>query len=238
MTDSTIFDDSNTNENPQQDTQPQGLQLPTEAVDFIGSGKKYQTVEDALKSVPHAQKHIQTLEQELQNLKEELVKRKTTAELLDNFKSGLPQENTPQVVEFDQDKLAELVDRTLTAKEQQRKAHENVLSVVNKFTEKFGDKSKAEEAYATIAKESGLSLAQLNTLAASSPSAVLKLAGLTSNAPQMASKPTSSINTQYMATNQPQQNASARVPKGASTRDLVNAWKIAGDKVKQQISTS
>jgi hypothetical protein len=238
MTDSTIFDDSNTNENPQQDTQPQGLQLPTEAVDFIGSGKKYQTVEDALKSVPHAQKHIQTLEQELQNLKEELVKRKTTAELLDNFKSGLPQENTPQVVEFDQDKLAELVDRTLTAKEQQRKAHDNVLSVVNKFTEKFGDKSKAEEAYAFIAKESGLSLAQLNSLAASSPSAVLKLAGLTTNAPQMASKPTGSINTQYMATNQPQQNASARVPKGASTRDLVNAWKVAGDKVKQQISTS
>jgi hypothetical protein len=27
---------------------------------------------------------------------------------------------------------------------------------------------------------------------------------------------------------------SAKVPKGASTKDLVNAWKIAGEKVKQR----
>jgi hypothetical protein len=237
MTDQTIFEDSNTNETLQPDAQPQGFQLPTEAVDFIGSGKKYQTVEDALKSVPHAQKHIQTLEQELQTLKEELTKRKTAAELLDDIKSGLPQESTPQVVEFDQDKLAEIVDRTLSMKEQQKVAQQNVATVVSKFTEKFGDKAKAEEAYNNIAKEAGLSLAQLNSLAASSPNAVLKLAGFNQSVSQVPGKTSSSINTEALSAGQVS-SLSAKVPKGASTKDLVSAWKAAGEKVKQQISTS
>lgn len=237
MSDSTIFEDSNTNANTSTDTQPASFQLPTEAADFIGSGKKYQTVEDALKSVPHAQKHIQTLEQELQTLKEELTKRKTAAELLDDFKSGLPQEPTSQGVEFDQDKLVELVDRTLTIKEQQKAAQQNISTVVSKFTEKYGDKAKAEEAYNNIAKEAGLSLTQLNSLAASSPNAVLKLAGFNQSTQPVPGKTTSSINTEALA-NTSQQFPSAKVPKGASTKDLVNAWKAAGEKVKQQISTS
>lgn len=236
MTDATIFD-STTQENQASDTtQPTGFQIPTEAVDFIGSGKKYQTPEEALKSVPHAQKHIQTLEAELQTLKEELTKRKTAADILDELKSGLPQETTIPNVEIDPDKISQIVEQSLTIKEQQRIAKQNTETVASKFTEKYGE--KAEEVYQTIAKEAGLSVGQLNQLAASAPSAVLKLAGFDRVTNSVPTKPSSSVNTQAFTGTQPTTNLSAKVPKGATTRDLVNAWKAAGEKVKQNLSST
>lgn len=235
MTDATIFD-SNTNANQGTDTTAtNNFQIPTEIAEFIGSGKKYQTAEEALKSVPHAQKHIQTLESELQTLKEELTKRKTAQELLDEMKSGFPQEKTSQGVEIDSDKIAQLINETLTLKERQNTAKQNTESVASKFTDQFGE--KAEEVYQTIAKESGLTVAQLNQLAASSPSAVLKLAGLTKGT-QIPGKTNSTINTESFNKVNPAAESSARVPKGASTKDLVNAWRVAGEKVKQNLSTS
>ena len=105
MQDDNIFD-SNTNEDQTAgNTAEPVFQIPTEASEFIGSGKKYQSVDEALKSVPHAQKHIQTLESELANVKEELLKRRTTEELIDTFKSDYQPEYTPQGESFDQDRL-------------------------------------------------------------------------------------------------------------------------------------
>ena len=62
----------NTTEAVQQDTTPKAFEIPTEVQELVGEGKKYQSPEDALKSVPHAQQHIQTLESELAEIKEEL----------------------------------------------------------------------------------------------------------------------------------------------------------------------
>ena len=230
MTEETIFDPS-TNEDQQQDPQLNTPSIPTGLEELVGSGKKYQSVEDALKSVPHAQKHIQSLEQEMAQLKEELSKRKTAAELLDEVKSGFLPENTPQAVEFDQDSLVRLVNQTITQKEQQKIAKDNTVFVANKFKEVYGE--QAEAVYTTLAKESGLSVAQLNTLAATSPNAVVKLAGFDKKS-TIPAKTSGSINTESLkfAAN-PNQELSARVPKGATTKDLVNAWKIAGEKVKQ-----
>jgi hypothetical protein len=236
LSEETIFDQS-TNEDQTVDTSITTNQLPTEVLDFVGDGKKYSSVEDALKSVPHAQKHIQNLEAELAVLKEEVVKRRTTEELLDEIKSGiLPHEETPQQVGLDKEELANVVNRTIEFREAQKRAKENTQSVANKFREKFGDTAQA--AYETLAKESGLSVQQLNTLASTSPNAVLKLAGLSGTTTTIAAKTTGSINTEAMAsTNNGNSNLSARVPKGATTKDLVSAWRAAGDKVKQQTST-
>ena len=106
---------------------------------------------------------------------------------------------------------------------------------VGKLTEKFGD--RAEEAYINIAKESGLTIQQLNVLASSSPGAVLKLAGLSVS--QSTSAPTSqgTINTQALSQNNQQTSLSSRVPKGATTKEMVNAWKTAGEKIKQTANT-
>src|SRR4030043_1329496 len=64
------------------------LNIPTEIAELVGEGKKYKSVEDALKSVPHAQQHIQTLEEENARIKAELVARRTTEEILEEIRSG------------------------------------------------------------------------------------------------------------------------------------------------------
>ena len=147
--------DSSTNEDQQKDSPKQEFSIPTEAAEFVGQGKKYQSVEDALSSVPHAQKHIQTLESELAEVKDELTKRKTTKELLDEIKSGIvPTEKTSQPVQFNQDNLEQLVGQALENREVQKEASHNAKSVASRFTEQYGD--KAEEVYNSIAKENGL----------------------------------------------------------------------------------
>ena len=226
--------DPSTNEGQNQDSQEPQFQIPTEAAELVGDGKKYSSVEDALKSVPHAQKHIQTLESELATLKEELMKRRTTEELLDEIKSGVQPKENPQGVEFDQDKLMQLVDQTLEVKERQRLAKSNASQVAAKFTEKFG--TEAENVYKSVAKDNGLSEQQLNSLAASSPNVVLKLAGLAEAKIAPVSKSSSSVNTQALTQKVDSSTLSARVKQGATTKDLVNAWKIAGEKAKLNLS--
>lgn len=221
-----------TQETQQTDSLTPEFKIPTEALDFVGEGKKYKSAEDALKSVPHAQQHISTLEAELAQMKEELTKRRTAEELLDEIKSGIQPQQQTESVGIDQDRLMQMVNQTLEQKEKQTLAQKNASQVASKFTENFG--SEAENVYNRIAKEAGLTVAQLNNLAATSPSAVLKLSGLDSK-PTTVSKPTGSVNTQALDNSKPQE-LSARVPKGASTKDLVSAWKAAGEKVKSQIS--
>jgi predicted nucleic acid-binding Zn-ribbon protein len=213
------------------DTAPKAFEIPTEAQAFVGEGKKYQSPEDALRSVPHAQKHIETLESELAQVKEELTKRKTAQELLDEIKSGAQRvENTTPSAEVNQDTLEQLVSSTIERREQASKAKSNASEVASKFTQKYGE--TAQSAYNQIAKEAGLSVQQLNNLAATSPNAVLKLAGL-NGAVTTTTTSKGSINTQTL-TGTPSDVTSARVPRGASTKDLVKAWKAAGDKVKSQ----
>ena len=222
-----------TQEAQQQDTQTKPFEIPTEAQDLVGEGKKYSSAEEALRSVPHAQQHIKTLEEEMAQLKEELSKRKTTQELLDEIKSGVqPVEKTTQEVGLNQDNIMELVNQTLKQNEQKKTAQANASQVASKFSEKYG--SNAETVYNSLAKDLNLTPQKLNELAATSPNLVLRLADLEPNVKTNVSKTSSSVNTEALAQNKTPQELSARVPKGAKTSDLVNAWRAAGEKVKQQ----
>lgn len=227
--------ENSTNEAQQQDTQAKLFEIPTEAQDLVGEGKKYASAEDALRSVPHAQKHIQTLEAEMAELKEELAKRKTTQELLDELKSETyrqPVENTTQEAGLNEDAIMSLVNQTLQRNEQTKTAKANADSVAKRFQSKYG--SEAETVYNKLAGELGMSTQQLNSLATSSPSVVLRLAGLTDSAPANVAKSSGSVNTESLAQTKPTGEISARVGKGKSTKDLVNAWRAAGEKIKQQ----
>jgi hypothetical protein len=118
-------------------------------------------------------------------------------------------------------------------KENNRLKHkQNAKSVADKFTEKYG--SQAESVYNTLAKEAGMTLDQLHTLSATSPNVVLKLAGF-DNKPTSVAKPQSTVNTETLS-KQSTDELSARVPKGASTKDMLTAWKAAGEKVKRQLN--
>ena len=211
--------EQSTNEAVQTDTAPKAFEIPTEAQELVGEGKKYQSPEDALKSVPHAQKHIETLESELASVKEELTKRQTTQELIDELKSGSqPVENTTQSAEINQDSVMDLVNQTLTIREKKAQAESNAKSVAAKFTAQYGD--KAEATYNSIAKELNVTVTQLNELASSAPSIVLKAAGLSA-----ATAPVGNTTTAPAL--------SAKVESG-STKDLLKAWGRAGEKIKQQ----
>jgi len=225
LTEQTIFDQAT----DQVDTQPQ-FTLPTEVADLVGAGKKYQSVEDALKSVPHAQSHIQKLEDEMKQMREELSKRKTAEELLDEIKSqGFPEKTSPAAL--DTDALSKVVENALSAREAQKKATQNIDSVVNAFNERFGE--KGPEQYKLLAQESGLPLEYLNKLAATSPQAVMKLAGLESKQ-STPGRTTSSINTTSMSS-QPSTGSIKVKMVGSSTKELVSAWRAAGEDVKQEL---
>jgi hypothetical protein len=109
----------------------------------------------------------------------------------------------------------------------------NTETVKNNFIAKFGE--QAEAVYIQVAQESGLSLADINHLSASSPNVVLKLAGInTKQVVPVISKPTSTINTEALEANKADPTLSARVKPGASTKDLLSAWKVAGQKIGKQ----
>lgn len=216
----------------QQTNQPV-FTIPTEAVDYVGDGKKYKSVEDALKSVPHAQKHIQTLEDELRVTKEELQRRKTAEELLNEMKQGYqPQQPNTTGVDIDPDALSGIVERVIEKKANERQAIDNATKVTSKFTEVYG--AKAEEMYNKIAQDAGLSVPQLNQLALSSPNAVLKLAGLSQNTQSNVGK----IQSDFVSSpiNNTQNQFNTTVKPGASTKDIMAAFNEAKRKVETQLS--
>jgi hypothetical protein len=219
-----------TKETVQQDTQPKTFEIPTEAQELVGEGKKYQSPEDALKSVPHAQKHIETLESELASVREELTKRQTTQELIDELKSGVQTPaQTVQSGELNQDNVMDLVNQTIATREANAKAESNAKSVAEKFTAQYGD--KAEDTYNSIAKELNLSVKQLNELAATSPTVVLKAAGLSAAKAPVASS-SGDINTEALSQQAKPTELSAKV-EGGSTKDLLAAWGRAKAKINQ-----
>lgn len=210
-----------------------GFQIPTEVSEFVGTGKKYSSVEDALKSVPHAQGHIKKLEEEMAQLREELSKRKAVEEVISEFRNSSTKENdseTPQS-NLSQEQLMEMVSYVVNTNETKKTAKQNTDKVVAKFTEKFGEKAESE--YVRIAQENGLDVNTMNALAARSPDALLKLAGIVSSpSASTAGHVSSSVNTEALPNVNSGQNLSARVKQGATTKDLVNAWHVAGEKIK------
>ena len=209
-------------------TVPAGL--PQDVLEFVGQGKKYANADEALKSVPHAQKHIQSLSEELVATKAELEKRKTAEHLLEEIKRQ--NVTTPADTQSPNGLTSETVSKMIkdaqVAEQSQQVAKINATKVSDSFVAKYGD--KAEEVYNTLAAEAGLSVQMLNQLAATSPLAVLKLAGMT-GAVSAVGKSSSSINTESLRSTDPNGTLSARVKQGASTKDLVAAWKIAGQKI-------
>lgn len=215
-------------------TPPTTPQLPPEVAEFVGAGKKYATMDDALKSVPHAQKHIATIEAELANMKAELEKRKSAEAVLEEIKqSGFKNEPATPAVTVKPEDVQKMVVETLSAQAVQAQRVQNTNVVKDAFTAKFGQQAEAE--YIKLAQDTGLSIADLNTLVATSPSAVIKLAGLDKQVPVDPKKPTSTVNTSgFQGTPQDSNQLSAKVKNQHSTKDLVSAWRNAGLKVGKQ----
>ena len=152
-------------------------EIPPELTEFVGVGKKYSSLADAHKAFPHAQQHISTLEAENARIKAELEKRKTAEELLNDIQNGLTRTTeTPAAPVYNPADISQLVRTEMERKSLEDNARVNQSNVASEFTKKFGDKAEAE--YDRIAAELGVPVASLNQLAATSPKAVFKLAGI------------------------------------------------------------
>lgn len=209
--------------------------IPEDLSGWIGEGKKYSSLEEALKSIPHAQQHISTLENDNKAFKEQIEKVKSMEELLEQIKTQqAPKDgNTNPQVSYDADdllsklsgQLDSLVEQKLTLKNQQEVQSKNTKTVVDSFKEAYGD--KAEEAYNRLSEDIGMDVATLNSLASTSPKALLKMAGINSQkAPVISNK--STVNTEAFytnANNQPQQ--AKPVMFGASSSEVQAAWRAS-----------
>jgi hypothetical protein len=149
---------------------------PTIFNDFIGSDKKYRTVDDALASVPHAQQHIAKLEADNKALREQqlaiqarLDSLLTKAPSTDGVSYAAQQQSTagsPVDVEA-------LVEQVLAKRQLEAKTQENSSKVAAELKQLYAD--KAESVYVAKAQELGLDVKDLNSMAAKSPQAVLAL---------------------------------------------------------------
>jgi hypothetical protein len=145
--------------------------------------QKYKSVDEALKGAAHAQAYIQKVQQEKAALEAELNAarassskeaelERTLQELL--AKQGQPAAPTP-AASVNPDDVASLVMKQIEARNAETAAKANQTSVATAFVEKFG--AEAEAKYNAAAQELGLTVAELNAMAAKSPKAVLKAIG-------------------------------------------------------------
>ena len=163
---------------------------------------KYRTVEDGIKALQHSQTFIDQLKQEIQSTKlrleqaEGVASKVTTLEqaVQDLIKGTNQQSTATPEQKVDESSLAAVVERVLSSKTAQQKRDENVSKVVNELQSKFG--TEASTKFYEKANELGMSKAEINELAAKSPTAVFQLFGLgtTQKQPNVAPN-TSTVNT-------------------------------------------
>ncbi|HET8689237.1 MAG TPA: hypothetical protein VFM18_21710 [Methanosarcina sp.] len=197
---------------------PQGIQqqVPNDQnnqpfADLLGSIKnergepKYKDVQTALEALKHSQQYIPELKSEAQKNEEQLTALQAEVERLRSVEQTvlqltqqqqqLQQQPAPVPV-IDETVVANLVNQQLTQRQIQDQHQSNLKSVVDTMQKALG--AEAEKTFYAKAQELGMTAEQINSLAATSPVAVLQLFGLQGQ-PQIKSNvptaPTSSINT-------------------------------------------
>jgi len=174
------------------------LNVPEELTDLIGEGKKYKSLEDALRSVPHAQGHISNLEKELAELREDLGKRLSAEEALNKIleaRQSREEEGTPPP-DFSPDTLKNLVKDTYKEMTEEERRSHNVELADKAVRDKWGD--KAGEWLAEKAAELGVGVKFLQDTASHSPKAFYNLVGLESGQKQQEVPRQGSVNTEGM----------------------------------------
>lgn len=206
--------------------------------------QKYKTTEEALKALQHSQNFIPDLKNQLSSKDQELQALKAQAAELEALKdtvSKLTQKLTetpsnPQGNQISEEAIAELVGRQLTARQVAEKASQNQASVAQALQAQYGE--KASEMFYSKAKELGMSQDQINSLAASSPQAVLTMFGVTGGAAhkRAINLPLGTLNTAQLS-NSPGKSLIGRedtpLTLGARSSDVLKLVKKSRDMVDE-----
>lgn len=202
---------------------------------------KYATVEAALEGLRNAQEFIPTLrtqlsakEQEVERLRVEAERAAELERTIEALTSQRNQDQGTPAPAFDENKLAELVNRTLSQREQQQKAQTNIQSVVETLRQSFG--ADAETKFYGKAEQLGMTKEEMNALAARSPAAVLAMLGVNQQAANRQHTPnvtTSTVNSAAYTPNQETFIGRNTVPTivGATTADI----KAASERAKKMV---
>lgn len=216
--------------------------------DLLGSIKneqgvqKYATIEEALKGLANAQEYIPQVKSqlsakdaELATLREELSKRKAVEDVIASLQPKQPEpvvEPTSQPSQgLSPEDVAKLVQEQLNASKVKEVQTSNTSKVRAALVSKYGE--KAQEVAASRISELGMSMDDLNRLAASSPDAVLALLG--ASAPVSTGAPVrSSISlpdvsrTVSLAPDKP-------IMRGATSKDITAYMQKLTQATKQQL---
>lgn len=168
---------------------------------------KYATVEEALKGAAHAQSHIRDQANSLRDREARDAQRDAE---LESLKAQVAKFTQPKQTEepppaqkgLSEDEIGQMLERRLTAREQEVVAKTNQQQVVKAMQAAFGE--QAQDVFYQKAQELGLDEAAINTLAARSPQAVLTMFGV-KGAP---------ANSGTMAPIQTRQNTQVEIPNG------------------------
>ena len=240
--DTSIFGNPNSQETPAQ-TNTSGVS-PTQPNDELATllvsiknergEQKYRTVQDALKALGHSQEYIPELSQKLKQQEEELKQAREAAarvaeleRVVQSLTEAKPHTETPSQSGLSEEQVAAQVVRILSEQGKKKVAEDNVATVVNTVKKVYGD--KAESVFYGRAQELGMTVDQFNSLAASTPKAVLKLLGLEDKAVMPSQSPTQTFNTTGL---EPRKDTfvgrnSQAVQVGATSNELINETRNA-----------
>lgn len=221
------FDDATPPKDPAQP--PKNTDNPLELL--VGEGKPFKTEADLAKGKLEADTFIEQLKAENANMRAKLgeaeqasLKGATMAEILEAVRkstTGSPNDPPDPSGEepkdgnqsrLSEDDVAQLVQRTLEKNQTAHKQKANYDKVREAFQSRYSDPDKARLQYKSVAAELGMSEAQLDEFAKTSPSIVLRAAGLEGAKP---SEPPS-----YLSNNQ---NSEAG-PGGGQEQAKDNSW--------------
>ena len=160
---------------------------------LVGEGKKYADVEALAKGAFHANQHITNVEQQNKELSEDLTKEDYAKEILAQLKEkAVETVTTPPTVDTDGTKagdtnpswsegdLKSLVMEAVGESKQQDITQGNVKTVDDKLTQMYGTEAKTK--VEAKAKELGVGVEMMKSVASTSPAAFFQLMGETPKA--------------------------------------------------------
>lgn len=167
--------------------------------------QKYNSIEDAISSIPHAQQHISKLEQELAQLKAEREAREREAvkaqTLEDTFKPAEKEEAPVAQQALNPSQISELVNQALETRTRAQKEADNVKQVTETLIARFGDAEATKKVVQQKAAELGVPPAWFMEQAKVSPAVALQLFGVAHQGASAPSKSTGTVNTTGLPTN-------------------------------------
>lgn len=215
---------------------PEVSTVPEYLEGLVGDGKKYASVDNAMKSIPSAQDHIGRLEQENSDLRANLAQAEDLKSVVENNLNAPDSSVSAQapVTPGANVDINTMIDDRMNARSAHDKASANIAVVDRAMKDKFGD--KAQDVLASKASELGVAQQFLQDTAVQSPKAFLSLFGMSdqNNAAMAVTTTTSNISTEAMG------NAHAPVNAGTEAyydnMRRTNSSQYYSPRVQQQLN--